>query len=95
MKLEGNDTIFGDEPKKLSSTPLSLQRCQTIFLNAIGLALDIDRSVLTLRSHNCIRILDAWNTPRKNASVNSGSTEEKTCNTKLIIVGNFTYWTGG
>ena len=70
MKLEGNDTIFGDEPKKLSSTLLSLQRREMIFLNAIGLALDIDRSVPTLRSHNCTRMFDAWNTSRKNA-VNS------------------------
>ncbi|XP_043595002.1 uncharacterized protein LOC122573107 [Bombus pyrosoma] len=91
MKPEGDDAIFGGGPKKVSSTPLSLQqrRRKTIFLNAIGLVLDIDRSVPTLRSHDCIRMFDARNTPRKGA-VSSGSIEKGKCNTMLIIVGGFT-----
>ncbi|XP_060816182.1 uncharacterized protein LOC132907265 [Bombus pascuorum] len=91
MKPEGDDAIFGGEPKKVSSTPLSLQqrRRKTIFLNAIGLVLDIDRSVPTLRSHDCIRMFDARNTPRKGA-VSSGNIEKGKCNTMLIIAGVFT-----
>ena len=88
IKPEGDDAIFGDEPKKLSSTPLSLQRSQTIFPNAIGLALDIDRGVPTLRSHNCIRIFDAWNISRKN-TVNNRSTKERKYNSKLIMVRDY------
>ncbi|KAK9295375.1 hypothetical protein QLX08_010269 [Tetragonisca angustula] len=88
IKPEGDDAIFGDEPKKLSSTPLSLQRRQTIFPNAIGLALDIDRGVPTLRSHNCIRIFDAWNISRKN-TVNNRSTKERKYNSKLIMVRDY------
>ncbi|CAK9799459.1 hypothetical protein ANTQUA_LOCUS2096 [Anthophora quadrimaculata] len=49
IKPEGDDAIFGNKPKKVSSTPLSLQRRRrkTIILNAIGFVLDIDRSNIT------------------------------------------------
>lgn len=63
MKLMRTMMRFLAVSQKKFHRLLSLQRrCKTIFLNAIGLVLDIDHNVPTLRSYDCIRMFDVWNT---------------------------------